>query len=196
MDWAFAGRAMYPDDPSGDAHVVCAAGDTILVGVLDGRGHGPEAAEASSRMVDLIREAPDLALDALLRRGDEALQGSRGTAVTLARIDRNTLEMTWIAVGNVVGARISRTGEVTRLPLTPGCSLAFHMGEPSAQTVPVAEGDLLVFATDGIERDFVEKVDAAMSPEQIAADVLKRCRKKTDDALVLAARLTTSARPP
>lgn len=195
IDWAVAGRPMYPGDPSGDAHLVEVTQETALLAALDGRGHGPEAAEASSKMIGLIRESPALPLDTLLRRGDEALQGTRGTAITLCRIERATRTMSWVAVGNVGGARIDRGARITRVPLTPGCCLAFHMGEPVAQQVALAAGDLLVFATDGIERDFAEKVQTALSVQEVADDVLRRCRKKTDDALVLVARLAFAPSP-
>jgi hypothetical protein len=53
---------------------------------------------------------------------------------------------------------------------------------------PLAAGDTLVFATDGIEDGFSSKVSLDLSPQAAAADILNRFGKNTDDALVVVAR--------
>ena len=52
----------------------------------------------------------------------------------------------------------------------------------------VAAGDTLVLATDGIRSAFAEGLDVAAPPREMAAGILARHAKDTDDALVLVAR--------
>jgi negative regulator of sigma-B (phosphoserine phosphatase) len=61
---------------------------------------------------------------------------------------------------------------------------------PSLRTavLPVAPGDTLVLATDGIRSGFAEKLSPEASPQQLADGILARDVKGTDDALVLVAR--------
>jgi len=56
------------------------------------------------------------------------------------------------------------------------------------ETIPLGTGDVLIFATDGVHPDFTEHVDMSDSPQHIAEQILARCGKESDDALVVVAR--------
>jgi hypothetical protein len=56
--------------------------------------------------------------------------------------------------------------------------------------IPVAEGDTLIFASDGIRSDFARGLAANHSPRKAAESILARYAKTTDDALVLVARFS------
>jgi hypothetical protein len=53
--------------------------------------------------------------------------------------------------------------------------------------LPVAPGDLLLLATDGVRSDFAEGLRPQEEPQQLADRILARGFKGTDDALVLVA---------
>jgi hypothetical protein len=55
-------------------------------------------------------------------------------------------------------------------------------------SIPVAPGDLLLLATDGIRSGFAEGLRLDQSPQQLADHILARDVKGTDDALVVVAR--------
>ena len=59
-----------------------------------------------------------------------------------------------------------------------------------AIVLPVAKGDTLVFATDGVQGEFSETLSAMENPNRAAHRILDRYRTGNDDALVLVARLT------
>ena len=54
IEWSVAVRSL--DSESGDQYVVTPRSDGVLVGVVDGLGHGPEAAVAAKNAVGLIAE--------------------------------------------------------------------------------------------------------------------------------------------
>jgi hypothetical protein len=54
--------------------------------------------------------------------------------------------------------------------------------------VPIGPGDVLVLATDGIGGYSLDGVGVVEPATQIANDILARCARETDDALVLVAR--------
>jgi phosphoserine phosphatase RsbX len=56
------------------------------------------------------------------------------------------------------------------------------------QKVSISHGDMLVLATDGIDRRFPESLSLARAPEQVASRILARHWKGADDGLVLVAR--------
>ncbi len=103
--------------------------------------------------------------------------------------------LTWLGVGNVEGvvlyaarparpARPARSSLVTRGGIIGGAALP----ELRTDVVPVAPGDLLIFATDGIRGGFAEGLPSDATPQQLADQILARYGKGTDDALVLVAR--------
>jgi hypothetical protein len=46
----------------------------------------------------------------------------------------------------------------------------------------------VIFATDGIKQDFAQGLRPGLTPQGLADDILARCYKGGDDALVLAVR--------
>jgi hypothetical protein len=105
--------------------------------------------------------------------------------------------MTWLGVGNVY-AVLLRGGR--GLPLAEE-SLLLRAGvvggqlpQLQAAVLPVNAGDAVVFTTDGVRNDFERRLAQQQSPQKAAEDILARCGKKTDDALVLVARYWGSSR--
>jgi hypothetical protein len=52
--------------------------------------------------------------------------------------------------------------------------------------LPVAVGDVIVFATDGVREDFVDLVSPANTPAQLVDKIVNQKYRGTDDGLVLA----------
>lgn len=193
LEWATAGRAHPGQSVSGDMHVVKAFHGGALVAVVDALGHGTEA-EATARLAVATLEQyahespPDLAA-----RCHRILVGSRGAAMSLASISWMDNTMTWLAIGDVEGRVFSSSGG--RSP--PPRALMTHGGIVGAGTlpgarptvVPIAAGDVLVLATDGIRGDFAGGVRPSAPLQQIADELLAGFLKGTDDALVLVVRI-------
>jgi len=191
LHWGVATLALAGQTESGDLHLVTPVKDGVLVAVVDGLGHGEEAAAAARiavRTVEQFAEEPPLSV---LQRCHAALKGTRGVVMSLARFDPRRAMMTWLGVGNVEGVlhhanwaeRSARASLVTR-----GGIVGSELPPSQAAVTPVEVGDTLVFATDGIHRGFVEDISVREQPQRIADQILARYGKGTDDALVLAAR--------
>jgi len=128
----------------------------------------------------------------------QALAGSRGVVMSLAYVGDVQPSLTWLGVGNVEGvvlyaapkARPARASLVTRGGIVGGAELP----QLRADMVPVAPGDLLIFATDGIREGFAEGLPTDATPQQLADQILARSGKGTDDALVLVARYAGAGR--
>jgi len=193
LEWGVATLTLAGQLESGDLHLVREVGGGVLVAVVDGLGHGEEAAAAARLAVTTLDQFAPEPIASLVQRCHEALRGTRGAVMSVAYFDPGRDTMTWVGLGNVEGVvvhqnwaeRSSRTSLVTRggivgaqpdlLPVRPW-------------VIPVQPGDLLVFATDGIRSGFADDISRRDSPQQVADLLLARYGKGTDDALVLAAR--------
>lgn len=197
IEWGVATLALPGERESGDLHLVKAVGQRVLVSVVDGLGHGAEAAAAARTAVATLDRHVDEFVLPLLQRCHEALRGTRGVVMSLALLDAPRGSLTWLGVGNVEGILLSadqaaRPGRA-RL-VTRGGIVGSELPRLRAEVVAVAPGDTLIFATDGIHDGFADAVSADASPQQLADEILARYKKGTDDALVLVARRLGAAR--
>ena len=100
--------------------------------------------------------------------------------------------MTWLGVGNVQGVlvRADRKNGAQETLLLRGGVVGDRLPPLQAAVLPVAKGDLLVFATDGVRTDFTRTLSPLENPQRAADRILKSFSNGSDDALVLAMRIT------
>lgn len=191
LDWAVAERSLQGQTESGDLHLVAGFDGGALVAVIDGLGHGPEAALAARMARAVLAAQPGLPPLELIRRCHAGLRGTRGVVLSLASFDLDASEIAWAGVGDVEGALfdVAPSGAVSRESIIlRGGVVGYQLPPLHANRHPVAPGALLVLATDGVRRDFACSVDREREPQTVADAILARHAKGTDDALVLVAR--------
>lgn len=193
IEWARAGRPLPSEDTSGDRGIaVDIDGAAALFGLVDGLGHGPAAAEAALRAVDTVTRAASERIEVLIQLCHRVLAGTRGVAMTLARVDFADNTVTWAGVGNVTAHLVGKAPTGTQIRSTArlvGGIVGYRIPEiRPAQAVSIRPGDLLVMRTDGIIEDYLDHIDFSASAVAIAEGLLGKDAKETDDAMVLAAR--------
>jgi phosphoserine phosphatase RsbX len=191
VEWGLATRCRRGEATSGDLGVVALLPDGALVAAIDGLGHGGEAARAARRAGDVVRDRPSQDLVLLAERCHTALRHTRGAAISLAFVSPLEGTITWLGVGSVEGRVISGDRSTARHK----ASLALGTGVPghelpvvAASTLDVRPGDVLVFATDGINTAFADSLDISGTPQAISERILAAHWKPTDDALVVVVR--------
>ncbi len=189
IEWGWAGRALV--EPSGDMHAVVERDDGALVALLDGLGHGFEAAQAVREAVPVIEAQAGPSVVELVQKCHQALHKTRGAVMTVAWFDANDASMTWTGVGNVDGVlmrgaanRQSRNEAIS----TRGGVVGYRLPTLRAERHAVSAGDLLVMATDGIRSTFSSGIVTQFTAQEIAESILVRYSKGNDDAHVLVAR--------
>jgi serine/threonine protein phosphatase PrpC len=175
---------------SGDVHVVAAFPHGALVAVIDGLGHGPEAAAAARAAASILETHAGEPVTALVERCHEALRKTRGAVMSLASFDaRDDASITWTGVGNVEGflQRADRARPREAIALRGGI-VGYHLPTLRAETLAVSPGDTLVMATDGIRSEFSAALAMEGSPQEMADAIFDRYARGSDDALVVVAR--------
>ena len=187
LAWAAAWRPCDGESVCGDAYLVAATPGGAMVAVVDGLGHGPDAAGAAGLAVEtLSRHAAD-PLDVLASRCHAALARTRGAALTVASFSSLDSAMTWFGVGNVDGVFLGAKGKRETVFLRGGI-VGHNLPPPRVATHSAALGDVLLMCTDGIRAGFAEGVDRSEPLPELADRILRLHSRTEDDALVLAVR--------
>jgi phosphoserine phosphatase RsbX len=188
-----AGRPRPGEHACGDqAIAVGIEGQGALFGVVDGLGHGPSAANAAIAAAEALRNARGERLEVLVQLCHRVLEGTRGAAMTLARIDFDAGQLYWTGVGNVTANLVAKAAMGVKIRSSARLAagiVGYRIPEISpAQVVPIRTGDLLIIASDGIAEDHLDHIDFAAPATAIADQILAKHAKESDDAMVVAAR--------
>ena len=191
MEYGVATFALPGQSQSGDRHLVRCNRNGLLVAAIDGIGHGADAADAAKAAASILKACADEPIISLVEQCHEKLRSTRGVVLSLASVDPAHGMMTWLGVGNVQGvlARADgKNGNPKETLLLRAGVVGSRLPPLQATVLPVAKGDTLFFATDGINGDFAENLSVLGNPQRAADRILERYRLGNDDALVLVAR--------
>lgn len=196
VDYAVAALTLPGQDESGDLSLVKQFTGGVLIGVVDGLGHGPPAAIAAKIAIETLELHADEAVETLVDRCHLALTGTRGVVMSLASIDASNDTLTWVGVGNVDTVLFRADSDDCRNRhwlLLRGGVVGYELPTIRPSRAAINRNDLLVFATDGVRSGFGEKLPVdepprRVTPRRIADFIMSEFGRGTDDALVLAAR--------
>jgi phosphoserine phosphatase RsbX len=189
LDRGVAGVAHEGETRSGDVAVFTRTSRGALVCVIDGLGHGPEAADAAELCASVVREHAEDEPTDLLAACHQALLRTRGAVMTAVWFDLEQSLVSWAGVGNV-DARLVRSGPELReeVALVFGGVLGYRLPRVRPATMPLVRGDLLVMITDGIEGAISPALAGGGAAQALADRILEKHGKGTDDALAVVLR--------
>jgi hypothetical protein len=185
-------RGLSGEAVHGDRAVVAPHPGGVLVAVIDGLGHGQEAARAADRAVEVVSSCPGEDLAAVVERCHRELRSSRGVVMTAVSLSFAAGTMSSVGVGNVQGMIVRASapdGRPSRdFILLRGGVVGHTLPSLRRTVVPLLHGDTLVLATDGVSIEFTTEQQLDGEPRALAERILERYALHTDDALVLVAR--------
>jgi anti-sigma regulatory factor (Ser/Thr protein kinase) len=174
---------------SGDAVSVTEVEGGVLIGVVDGLGHGRSAHLAAKAATRHLRShgSPDLAH--VMTRLHDRLQDTVGAAVSVCWIDLSSGTVRHAAIGNTVfriqGATSQRMGSM------PG-TVGVQVKTPRVETAQLNPDDVLIIHTDGISdrTDFEDYPQLRYQGVETVADrLVSQYGKRHDDATVVVCKL-------
>ena len=191
LEWGVAGWTMQGEAESGDLAVVQRFDGGALAAVVDGLGHGREAARAAKAAVRVLRRFAGEPLDRLVERSHEALRVTRGAVMSIACFRAGTDTMSWVGVGTVEARLVTADGGEgpPHHSMIPQAGIVgYNLPAVHPSDLQVRRGDTLIFITDGVRSDVAQDADVSTSPKELARRILAEGSKGTDDALVLVTR--------
>jgi anti-sigma regulatory factor (Ser/Thr protein kinase) len=164
-----------------------ATGRTIML--VDGSGHGVEAARAAETAVRTFSQQPNGSCEEIVERLHRALAPTRGAAVAVARIDTTARVVRFVGVGNVSGVLVNQ-GKARHMISHNGT--AGHVAPRIREFVYDCQIDpLVILHSDGLTSrwDLAAYPGLAVQhPSLVAGVLLRDHRRARDDASVVAMR--------
>ncbi len=177
------------EEQSGDSWMSVVTRDTVTIAIIDGLGHGPLAAEASTAAVRVFREHVDESLDQMLQEAHGVLRPTRGAAVGIARIHMGQNRLDFAGVGNIAGT--IATDDAMRRVVSLNGIVGHEMRKVQIFSYPWSASSILILQSDGISANWNAATYPGLlrrDPTLIAAVLYRDHCRGTDDATVVVAK--------
>lgn len=175
----------------GDSFAVFPGQTTTVYMVVDGLGHGPQAAEAAREAVLAAERHAAQGAQEIVGRAHDALRKTRGAAMSVAVVDHEHLIVTYTGVGNV-SAAIVQGAQMRNLVSQNGTLGAILPRQVQEYQYPFDPGSLLLMFSDGLNSKTALSGYSGLQnrhPQLVAGVLYRDFSRRRDDATVLVARL-------
>jgi negative regulator of sigma-B (phosphoserine phosphatase) len=175
----------------GDRHVIQPFDGGMVVAVIDGLGHGEEAAAAASQAARAVERHARESVIEIIRACHDAGRHTRGVVMSVASFSAADQTMVWTGVGNVEGLLLrsdSTASPASEMLMLRGGVVGHNLPPLTAGIIPVTRGDTLIFATDGVGIGFSRGLHPNEHPQRMSDRILATYATRADDALVVTAR--------
>ena len=176
-------------DPNGDAFIIKHWATSVLVGVIDGLGHGPFAFRAAETARQYVESHFDQPLERVFRGTERACRSTRGVVMALARFDWAVGLVSVASVGNIE-MRVFPSSRTLDFPVRRG---VIGLNAPSAPVIqrPWNRDTIMVMHSDGLRTHWRwdEFPDLTRQSASVAAEsLLSALARERDDATVIVVR--------
>lgn len=186
---------MHDGEPCGDAWAVAQFPGRLVVLVVDGLGHGPDAAAAANAAVTVFRNHAEESTQTIVEAIHAGLRGTRGAAVGVAEIDRAQRTVRYTGVGNVAG-QIHSGGAPSRRFVSHNGIAGGEARKIQEFAYPWSADSLLILHSDGLSTHWDLNAFPGLSarhPSLIAGVLWRHFRRNRDDVAVVVAKIPEGA---
>jgi anti-sigma regulatory factor (Ser/Thr protein kinase) len=180
---------LHGEEECGDAWMVDVAPERVTLLLVDGLGHGPEAAVAARAATAIFHESARTTPVIMLGAMHATLRSTRGAALSMATVDMTRRTVCFGGVGNVDGRVLA--AEANRHLIPQNGIVGHTMPQPHFDETPWPAGGRLLLHSDGISSRW--RPDAypgllARHPALLAGVLFRDFARARDDATVLVIR--------
>jgi len=189
MQFGTVRRTLEGQEVCGDAYFVKAFENKVLIAVVDGLGHGPDAAAAANTAVEYLKNNYQKSLTEIIKGCHKEMKGTRGAAIGIALIDLQNSVLRYTVVGNIEVSVKSRT--VIR-PISINGILGYNLRQVREEEFSFNPGDLIILHSDGISTKFDLNLYPpeflGQHPQTIAERIAAEFGSGRDDLCIVVAR--------
>lgn len=172
---------------SGDAWSYIEA-DTFGVAVVDGLGHGPDAADAADAAIAALEAGYLSDVTSCMLTVHKALRATRGAVLSICVIDTVVGAVVYTGIGNVSGRIVSDGNSVSMVTRDGVAGIGWEPPESMVMRYVWKSGSMLILFSDGLRSswDPREYIDLqSHDPTLTAAVIFRDTLRNTDDATIV-----------
>jgi anti-sigma regulatory factor (Ser/Thr protein kinase) len=184
------------EEESGDGWAERRNGGTTRVIVVDGVGHGPEAARATNEAIRVFDAQPTATFGDLLRALHARLHDTRGASVALADLDAGRETLHFAGIGNIAGAIVTPGGEPQRHVVSQPGTVGHELARIHEYDYAWPTGSVLVLHSDGTRTRWTLDAYPGLvrrDPSLVAGVLYRDFERGNDDVTVVAFRAGRAA---
>lgn len=181
-------RPITGETACGDAWIVYVDGDRTTMVVVDGLGHGVDAAAAADAAITSVGLTRGRTPAEILQAAHGALRATRGAAMSVATLDPAARQVRFAGVGNVAGVVMSHDTSTRAFISSPGI-VGHQMPRVHELTYDWPRGATVALCSDGLTaRWHLDRYPdlGAHHPSIIAGTLARDYTRGRDDMTVLA----------
>lgn len=181
------------EETCGDAWAAQMDPQTSTLFVVDGLGHGADAALAANEALRQFQRSRSQGAAEIVQSVHLAMRHTRGGAVAAARIDEAAATVGYAGLGNIAGALVTSAGAARHLVSLSGIA-GHNARKVHAFEYPAPDG-LLIMHSDGIGGGWTPQSYpgfVSLHPMLLAGLLYRDFARRRDDATVVVARLRRS----
>jgi anti-sigma regulatory factor (Ser/Thr protein kinase) len=190
--WGVMNVPMPGETVSGDGWAVRRDKRDSTLMVVDGLGHGPNAARVATEALRLFDKNWRSGPADTLRSLHAGLRATRGGAIAIARIEPEERRIIYAGVGNIAGSIVSRDGRMQRMMSHNG-TVGHHARQIQELTYQFEDpGSFVVLHSDGVSGSWSAANYPGLAiqhPAVWAAVLYRDFARGRDDATVLVAKV-------
>lgn len=188
MQFGVINRALKGQTACGDAYFIKEFENKVLIAVVDGLGHGPDAAVAAERAVEYIADHHKGSLTEIIEGSHERLKETRGAVAGIALIDRDRSVFRYSGVGNI-DIRVRARTKIR--PISVNGILGHNLRKVREEAFPYSAGDMIILHSDGISGNFdLNRYPPELfrqHPQEIAKRIAAEFGRERDDLTIVVA---------
>jgi hypothetical protein len=157
--------------------------------IADGLGHGPDAAAAAQKAVQVFHGHTAQSPAEILTKTHSALRGTRGAAIAVAEVHQTKEEVRFCGVGNIAGTIF--IGEKSHGMVSHNGIVGQEARKIQEFCYPWAAGALLVLHSDGLATRWSLDAYSGLTvrhPSLIAGVLYRDFSRRRDDVTVVVAK--------
>ena len=190
MKQGIATRSKIGESACGDAYLIENLDDRTVVCVVDGAGHGENAAVASQKAIVLLKQNLKLEPEDMIKMCHKELINTRGAVIGIAVIHEKENTLSYIGVGNISAVLVRDIASQTESRHLTSLSgiMGYNLRTVKTFRYPYRTGDILTMFSDGISSrvDIPSYLSSSKDDLQdIANLILREHGKNEDDATIV-----------
>jgi anti-sigma regulatory factor (Ser/Thr protein kinase) len=196
LEFGSVNLPMAGEESCGDSWAIAEIDGKELVLVVDGLGHGPQAAEAAREAVRVFELRAEEGPAEIIKAAHAAMRSTRGAAMAIAQVDRQRGEVRFAGIGNIAGVILGQ-GDARSTSLVSHNGTVGHAVRKVQEFVsPWTPTSTLVMHSDGLATRWDLDRYAGLAgrhPGLIAGVLYRDFTRGRDDVTVVVTRENTAS---